>query len=257
MPTHFLQFLLILLASLSFMALPAQAMTMVDVSTDCPICQKPFPASVPASGTVLGQRLDLRRTGPVSSPWQMPLCPTCGIVLFKEAKDFTPDELKTIKTVMASDAYKAIPKSQQTYHRMALIFEGLKKPADTLGFVWLQASWQVEGDAQLNRQFLAKSLAHYEAFLANPPIVNKDATDEEKAKAKAARMTALFLKGELLRRLEKFKDSKKHFEALLATDEFKASPIYVSFIKQELGLIALDIADPKEIQLPDSAKVDR
>lgn len=248
MPPTFLHALLLILTIL-FFNLPAHAMTMQEVQTDCPICQKPFAATVPGSGTSFGQRLDLRRTGPISSPWEMPLCPTCGLVIFKEAKSFTPQELTTIKDVMATDAYKTIPKGKQTYHRMALIFEALKKPADVLAFIWLEASWQVEEDAKLNRQLLAKSLAYYEKFLAAPPAENKDASKEEQAKAKNALMSAQFLKGELLRRLEKFKDAKNHFEAILATDNFKSHPIFPRLIAQELKLIEQDNATPQEIQV--------
>ncbi len=246
--THYLwSALLAAIACLGFWQ-NAHAMTMAQINTDCPICEKQFPANVPASGTSFGQRLDLRRIGPISSPWELPLCTTCGLVVFKEAGKFTPEELKTIRKVMASDAYKAIPKGSQSYHRLALLFEGLGVPPNIQGFVWLEASWQVEDNEKLNKELLGKSLAWYEKFLANPPAQKKDASEEEQSQAQAMLMTAMFMKGELLRRLERFAEAKKHFDAMTAQPQFKESKMYGALIQQELEHIAAGNSQPQEVK---------
>jgi hypothetical protein len=246
-PSNFWPALIALIASLMFWQ-SSQAMTMTQVDTDCPICQKTFPAQVPASGTSFGQRLDLRRIGPISSPWELPLCPTCGLVVYQEPKTFTPQDLKTIREVMGTQAYKNIPAGKQTYHRLALIFQAMKVPPNVQGFVWLEASWQVEDDAKLNKELLTKSLACYEAFLANPPAPKKDATDEDKTQAQALLMTARFMKGELLRRLGRFKEAKLYFTTLAQTQEVKDSRMYTGLIQQELDHIAAENADPQEVK---------
>jgi tetratricopeptide (TPR) repeat protein len=219
-------------------------MRLQTITIKCPLCHNQFDELEPISCYTAGQRLDLRLIGAVSSPWPVPLCPTCGLVIYKAEKPFTPREARIVAEVMATQTYKAIPQCEQAYHRMALIFEALKKPADVVAYTWLQASWEVEDKVRVNRQFLGKSLQWYERFLAKQPRSPKASSERSKNRL----MTAQLLKGELLRRLKKFQAARDHFEPLLNIVEFKTHAFFGSIINQELKLIEMKNALPQEIQ---------
>lgn len=113
----------------------------------CPIDGEKFSYRVSYSGSSFGQRLDMKRVGPIIDPWPTPQCPKCRFVLFKET--FKPAEIPTIRDFVLSDIYKKIDKNEVPCYFIAVMAEnGIIKDADSfsIAIYLLQASWQVEND---------------------------------------------------------------------------------------------------------------
>lgn len=211
----------------------ASAETKITVEKTCPVCNTTFKAVVSGSGTAFGQRLDLRRVGAIASPWLIPVCTNCQFVLYKNNDKFAKAELESLRRIVNEGAYRQLDRKTPSYLRLALLYEGLKRPPDEVAFASLQASWQVEDDEKANRTLLERSLTWYEKYLALPPDEKKDWPIAE------------FLRGELLRRLGKLDEAKAQFERLSTLDEFKADP-YPSMIGQELDLIRAKNTSPQK-----------
>jgi uncharacterized protein (DUF2225 family) len=221
--------------------LPAGSLTLADTSVKvkvkCAICDHEYQATLTASSLQLGQRLDLRPEPfwSIVSPPRVAVCPQCGFVEFREDGKYPKNELKTLRELVLSDGYKQLAKKETSYFRLAKIYERLKKPQAQIAYGYLQATWQVEDEkGDRPRAYLQTCLDAYDKVIA-----------DETAAAKQRQM-ARFLKGELLRRLGKFDDAKKHFEALAKLDASKAAP-YPQLIPLELELIAKKDDRPHEI----------
>ncbi len=189
----------------------------------------------------LGQQLDLRPTpfwGIVSPP-RVAVCPKCGFVEFREDGKYAKDELKALGEFVLTDAYKQLVKTETSYFRLAKIFEHLKKPQAQIAYTYLQATWQVEHeDGKRPQTYLQACLDAY------------DKVTSENTKDAGQCQIARFLKGEMLRRLGKFDDAQKHFEALQKLETFKEAP-YPKLIPLELDLIAKKDDKPHEIPSKD------
>jgi hypothetical protein len=200
----------------------------------CPLCQTKFTAILAMSGTRFNVRLDLRPVGPIASPWPLAVCTKCGFVLYKQDGKYSDEEIKALRVIVDSDAYKKLPRENSSYQRVAKLYEGLGKPPSQVATAYLEASWQVEDDEARNRPLLGESLKWFEKYLGSGP--KKD----ENWKA------AEFLRGELQRRLGRFDDAKAQFARLKVTEEFKGEP-FPGLIAQEEALIAAKDRSPTEV----------
>ena len=116
--------------------------------------------------------------------------------------------------------------SETSYFRVAWLCEKLKRRPEDIAEMYLRASWEAEdamNDKLMNRN-LAASLANYELSLKS------DSLDSSR------RPGVLFNKGELLRRLGKFDEAKKHLESIRGQAGFRDEP-YSRMIPAELDLI--------------------
>ncbi len=189
----------------------ASADTKSVVDCTCPLCDTKFKATLAGSGTQFGQRLDLRPLGAITSPWPIAVCPQCGFVLFKDqGEKYTAEELATLRGLVNADGYKKLPANTPAYERLAVLYEGLKRPPFVIAYAYLKASWQLEDQPERNRVLLEKSRKWFETYL------------ETAQKSDEARMTAEFLRGELLRRVGKFEEAKAQLERLGKLKEFTA-----------------------------------
>jgi uncharacterized protein (DUF2225 family) len=211
--------------------------TTVKAKVKCAICEHEYEATFTASSFQSGQRLDLRPLPfrSIVSPPRVAVCPKCAFVEFREDSKYPKDELKALREFVLSDDYKQLVKTETSYHRIAKMFERLKKPQSHIAYGYLQATWQVEHEDGKRPQ------AYLQACLDSHGKVISD----EKEPAEQRQM-ARFLKGEMLRRLGKFEDAKTHFEALGKLDASKAEP-YPELIPLELDLIGKKDKAPHEI----------
>jgi uncharacterized protein (DUF2225 family) len=215
-----------------------RADTKADVDHVCPLCKTEFKAVLVASGYQSGQRLDLRPIGAITSPWLLAVCPKDGFVLFRGAEGhYTREELETLRARVDSDEYRKLGPSAPSYQRLAMLYEGLKRPPDEIAQAYLKASWQAEGkDEALNRTLLVKSREWLDAYLASSAQQKKDETWR----------TAAFLRGELLRRLGAFDEAREQFDRLGGMKEFQEGP-FPRLIAQEAALIQAKDQSPQEI----------
>ena len=211
--------------------------TIRSVDCVCPLCKTKFTAVLTMSGTMFNRRLDLRPVGAIRSPWPVPVCTKCGFAMFRQLNEkYTDDELDKLRKFVASEAYRKLPTTAGTHERLAKIFEFLGRAPEEMAHVYLQASWQAEDkkDVERNRALLEKSREWLEKYLASSP--EKD----EKWR------TLEYLRGELLRRVGKFDEAKKHFDRLIKIPAFQEGPM-PQLISQQMSLIKNRNASPKEM----------
>src|SRR5262249_17299959 len=147
---------------------------------------------------------------------------------------YSADELKILREFVDSDEYKKWAKTDTSYFRLAQIDGRLKKSHSQIAYRYLQATWQVEHEAgDRPRAYLKACLGAYDDVIAD----GTEAADR--------RQMARFLRGELLRRLGKFEDAQKSFEALQKLESSKAEP-YPKLIALELDLIGQKDDKPHE-----------
>jgi hypothetical protein len=229
----------IFLASAAGLLLPSlriEAATEVEVECICLLCKTKFTAIMDASGTSWGKRLDLKPLGAIRAPWRLPVCPKCRFVEYKDKID--AEELRRVQEYVNSDEYKSIPAQESSYYLLGKIYEHLRKPPLDIAYVYLKASWQVGSDAKRHQAYLEHSLTHFTKFVSTDPP--KD--DVWK--------TARFLRGEILRQLQRFEEGQRLFQMLKTQDGFTAEP-YARLIKYELELIDKSDSAPHPIPEPD------
>jgi len=157
-------------------------------------------------------------------------------VLFKDYNQkYTAEELALLRGLVAAADYKHLPADTPSYERLARLYEGLERPAFEIGQAYLKASWQVEDQAERNRVLLEKSRKWFEKYLANAPNTDK------------SRLPAQFLRGELLRRVEKFQEAKEQFIRLGKSKEYESAP-FPTMIAQEMALIDVKDHSPRQIK---------
>ena len=233
--------LIVLFVLWIFAAVDGRAHTEGKVENTCPLCAEKFTCVLDFSGTQFGMRLDLKPIGPIAAPWRVPVCPKCHFVIFD---DKIPEaDLPKCKELVAGEEYRKHT-GRASYFLIGLLFEGLNKEPLTAAQAFLRASWQEEGDEKLNREDLERSLKHFETFLKQPaPDQPAAKEDGEKGVSDNRRQTAQLLKGELLRRLGRFDEATKHFEALTQTKEFQHGML-ADIVKYQLKLCAAKDSAP-------------
>ena len=233
--------LIVLFVLLISPAIDGRAHTEGKVDKTCPLCAEKFTCVLDFSGTQFGMRLDLKPLGPIAAPWRVPVCPVCHFVIYE---DKIPEaDLPKCKEIVGSEEYKK-HSGRGSYFLVGLLFEGLNKEPLTAAQAFLQASWQGEGDKKLNQEDLERSLKHFESFLKQPaPDQPAAKEDGEKAAPDNRRQTAQLLKGELLRRLSRFDEATKHFDALTQIKEFQQGML-ADIVKYQLRLCAAKDSAP-------------
>ncbi len=198
--------------------------TYADTTRKCALCEQEFHIRLAMSETRQGMRLDLRPVGFLTAPHPIGTCTKCGFVDFMNGDEYSKDELAVLRKFVASDEYQKLAAEETPYFRAAKLLEQLKHPDSQIATVYLKATWEVEQDKERLPKYLAACLASYENVIADKKQKPEDL------------LTPRMLKGELLRRLGKFDDAKKHFESLQSLDEFKAE-VPKFLVEVQLGLI--------------------
>lgn len=209
---------------------PAAALTTAEVEATCPIDGHTFSYRAMMSGTQFGQRLDLKPIGPIAAPAPLPVCPKDHAVVFDE--ELSGEALAKQKALVATAAYAAAAKDEPSYALLARTLDALGHPAAAVGFAWLRASWQVEGDAAKTTRFLTAALAGYERELAS--------------KTSADAFQIGLIAGEIERRLGRFDAAGKRFAALAADAKAKEKP-FAGIIAYQRKLVGDKDSAPHQI----------
>jgi hypothetical protein len=118
----------------------------VEESVTCPIGGEQFTYVTTASYSTFGARPDGKPFGSWRFPLDMPICPSNGLVLYRE---FTAEELAKLTPAIATDAYRGLAAETQ-YYRAAWLEEQLAPGTEIVAGLLLQASW--ESDEQPTRK---------------------------------------------------------------------------------------------------------
>ena len=189
------------------------------------------------SGTSFGQRTDMKRLGPIASPWTIPQCPGNKFIIYKE--NFTPEELKKYTNIIESSEYKNIPENAPTYYYLARFFEMSGDFSNgMIAYTYLQASWQVEKAGDFRTSILQNSLKYYEKALEDA----KDQSPEKKAEI-------IIITGELNRLLKNFSEAEKIFKNLKNDEVVQKSNVLKKIADFELELIKEKDSLPRELKL--------
>ncbi|MEL3890930.1 hypothetical protein V6B08_11685 [Ferrovibrio sp. MS7] len=178
----------------------AKALTIGAAEFTCPLTNEKFVAQSVASGTSFGARLDLRRIGPIASPWPLVKCPDSGLPLFE--RDFSPETVAYLKAYTATEEYRKLRAEHADYYVTAKLQSGLGYAPDKIMFSILSAAWEVEGkNAALEKIYLTEAREHILALLQAMPH------SEERWP------TYYFLSVELSRRLGMFDEADNRLKA--------------------------------------------
>lgn len=135
----------------------APATTMGKMVRTCPIGGEKYDSFAIFSTSSFGIRLDLRRGGPAAH-LPTPECPN-GFVVYKDEKEFTPEEIATLTPLVASEAYQRLRGSHMLSYRTFHLLKALGAPEANLGWSLMQAAWEAEdaGDESLRQTYLSEA----------------------------------------------------------------------------------------------------
>ena len=190
----------------------------------CPIGGKSFQTIEAASGTQVGQHLDLKPYGMIVSPWPIAKCPDNGFVIYKN--DFTKAELQLLNAYVLGSEYQSLQKTESNYYLAALLMRHQKAPKPKIAYTLLQSTWEVESDSRY-KKYATETLSAFEAILEKPPSDLNTQTI----------MQYQQLAGEIERRLGRFGAAKVRFNKLLANKAIRKTPLE-SIVLQEIKLVS-------------------
>jgi tetratricopeptide (TPR) repeat protein len=195
-------------------------MTKMQVEMTCPYDGTKFTATLQMSGTSFDQTLDFKPVGAIQSPNPLAICPTNGFVFLKS--EYTPEELERLRPLIFSDEFKAL-KEETPYYRASWILERSGAASRAVSSALLKATWET-----------AQTPARYSKYAGE--LVLRLAADIEHAADTAERTNASLLVGELLRRLGRFTEAERHFNA--AAKDLAPDSNQAKVAEFELRLIA-------------------
>ena len=233
-----MKFLAAIFFGLVLLAGSGWAHTMSQQNFACPVCEKKFTQVMDGSGTQFGQQLDLRPLGPTPAPWAIPVCPQCHFVLLKEPDEtYSPAELVDFRAFVETAAYRQAGKQDSSYYLLALLQEHLGSPNSNIGYSYLRASWQADGDADRQKHYLQRTLEKYAAALA----------DTGRPLEADTAVTAKLVVGECFRRLGRFAEAAAHF-AKLGQDPAFADGLLAGIVQQQVALVKARDSAPHAIE---------
>lgn len=145
-----------------FLSGPAASSTPYIRTLTCPIGGEEFEHLETMSYSTEGSRPDGKPYGNWDFPIAFPVCPSNGLVVFKE---FTSDEIAKLGPIIASQTYLAMRKVDTPYYRAAWLKRQIEPGSDTIGLL-IQAIWETDETPRLRARYLAE-LA--ESVSAEPP----------------------------------------------------------------------------------------
>src|SRR5262245_12651605 len=90
-----------------------QATMPITKEVKCPIGGKKFQYETTATLSKWGSRPDGKPYSNWEFPLALPVCPDNGLVVYAE---FSPEEIKVLKPLVASDTYQAMRKTETPYY---------------------------------------------------------------------------------------------------------------------------------------------
>lgn len=181
----------------------ADAMTIMEQEFTCPIDGTTFTTTVQSSGFSSGAYFDLQLVGAIMSPSPLPECPGTGFVI-DEGHDYTPAEVTRLKAWVATPEYRVLAERETPYYLLAQQRLLLGQSRADVATLLLAATWQA-GD-----RYTRYALEALDAMRARA----------DSQAGTPGRFHSLLLVGELQRRLGKFEDAARTFDALAADPGF-------------------------------------
>lgn len=208
----------------------------------CPLDGAEFEAVQDFSGYAEGQRLDLKKLGPISQPPALARCPQCSFPIFSKHLD---DALATrIRAILAAERFRTEGVPAKSWFALAVLREELGAEPFAIGWTYLNATWETEDEGGRYAPAAERALAWFErAAEARPddPARRRD------------RHVALYLTVELSRRLGRFDEARQKLARLdgIADEEL---PWLASAKAAQVRLIAARKSAPddgrEELPLP-------
>jgi hypothetical protein len=131
-------------------AMPASAGFPVEIEMTCPVGGETFTHITTGSYSTFGQRPDGKPYGSWVFPLALPECPSNALVLYR---DFKPDELPKLTTLVLSPEYQAL-KSETPYFRAAWLAERMDSGDQFAGaFLLLSATWEADWDPAIKSRY--------------------------------------------------------------------------------------------------------
>jgi hypothetical protein len=143
----------------------ADATTILKMERVCPVGGEKYDSFMIGSTSYFGLRLDLRRNG-VGAFLPYVECPN-GFIVFKDEKDFTPDEIAKLTPVVASGTYREARQSEVDAYRVVLLRRALGASDADLRHQLMQAAFEAEVHQKdaLHAKYLALAAAAYTDFV--------------------------------------------------------------------------------------------
>jgi len=215
------------------------AMTVMDVEITCPVGGEEFTARLAGSGTAFGANLDRRPFGATPSPWPLARCPGNGFVLYQ--REFSDAEVARLTPLVESAEFQRMQAEESDYYIASRLMRHMNAPANLVADRLLKATWEAEHDERYPR-YASEALAAFEHVLA-------DASSELTAETRASYQQ---IAGELERRLGRFEEAARRFEALLQSPGVIGSELE-PLVRQEIALVAAKDSGTHAIETPDEA----
>jgi hypothetical protein len=183
----------------------ALASTVEFLPFTCPLDSTTFEARIQSSYFLSGQMLDLEPLGAIIAPSPLPVCPRDHFVIY--ADSIPAAELAVLKPFVLSPEFQDQANNNSPYFLLATMFERLDAEPSTIGYMYLQASWEVAGDPGKHREYIKKSLAALLSADAGQGLEEGDSLGLE------------ILRAELERQLGAFPQAHARLQRVLAARE--------------------------------------
>lgn len=216
----------------------------VPLPMKCPVGGGDFSFQPTASSGVWGTRGDGRPYGNGHYPLALPECPGNGLVLYKE---YTPEEVAKLESLVASEEYQGLRLLDTPYYRAYWLMKAMGLPPERHLWALLQASWEADGKPLLRNRYLAE-LAD-ESAKAPPAPASLNWIGMEGRAVNALRELGRF--DEALARLDKIPlDGMKSGASVKpATDESRSKRGWIEFFDTQRLLIARQDASTEPFEL--------
>lgn len=219
----------------------ALASERAEVSIACPLDGTEFKAVQDFSGYAEGQRLDLKKLGPIGQPPALARCPQCGFPIF--AKHLGTEDAARIRTILASERFRTEALPASPWFALGVLREELRADAFEIGWTYLNASWEAEEwntDTEAYARAARRALAWFDRAA---PLLR------EEPERRKEYLLALYLPVELARRTGDFADARRRLDAL--PDMTRGAPPWLaSALQTQARLIAARDAAPDDGRLP-------
>jgi len=143
----------------------AQAGMPVTVKEKCAVGGESFDYTTTASYSTFGARPDGKPYGSWTFPLALPVCPTNGLVMYRE---FSEDEIARLPDLLASPEFVALRPAETPYYRAAWLAKALDPKAADRPWLLLDASWEADTDPVRKARYQAEFIAAATSAPAEP-----------------------------------------------------------------------------------------
>jgi hypothetical protein len=126
----------------------------------CPVGGKSFTYITTAAMSQWGARPDGKPYGSWTFPMPLPECPGNGLVVYR---DFSGDEVKALKSLLATPEYQQLRRDETPYFRAYWLMGKLGDPDDEQIWTIQQAAWESDAEparkTRYQQEFVARARA--------------------------------------------------------------------------------------------------